>query len=103
MLYFKTYEKGPENDWVVFVHGAGGSSSIWFQQLKAFKAVFNVILVDLRGHGKSKDALQLYYEQEYTFDDISKMYRGTLGNQAMFAIFLSETDAQYYSLCIIEF
>lgn len=72
MLYFKTYEKGPENDWVVFVHGAGGSSSIWFQQLKAFKAVFNVILVDLRGHGKSKDALQLYYEQEYTFDDISK-------------------------------
>lgn len=72
MLYYKKYEKGLEEDWVVFVHGAGGSSSIWFQQLKAFKAVFNVLLVDLRGHGKSKDALQLYYEQEYTFDDISK-------------------------------
>ncbi len=72
MLYYKKYEKNPENEWVVFVHGAGGSSSIWFQQLKAFKAGFNVLLVDLRGHGKSKDALQLYYEQEYTFDDISK-------------------------------
>lgn len=70
MLYYKKYETNPENDWVVFVHGAGGSSSIWFQQLKAFKSVFNVLLVDLRGHGKSKDALQLYYEQEYTFDDI---------------------------------
>lgn len=71
MLYYKKYQNSEEKDWVVFVHGAGGSSSIWFQQLKAFKAVFNVLLVDLRGHGKSKDALQLYYEQEYTFDDIS--------------------------------
>lgn len=72
MLYYKKYEKDESNEWVVFVHGAGGSSSIWFQQLKAFKSVFNVLLVDLRGHGKSKDALQLYYEEDYTFDDISK-------------------------------
>lgn len=72
MLYYKKYEHSPEKDWVVFVHGAGGSSSIWFQQLKAFKAVFNVLLVDLRGHGKSKDLLQKYYEREYTFDEISK-------------------------------
>lgn len=72
MLYYKKYEKDESKEWVVFVHGAGGSSSIWFQQLKAFKSVFNVLLVDLRGHGKSKDALQLYYEEDYTFDDISK-------------------------------
>jgi len=32
MLYHKTFELGPERDWVVFVHGAGGSSSIWFKQ-----------------------------------------------------------------------
>ncbi|MBO6793363.1 MAG: alpha/beta hydrolase [Balneolaceae bacterium] len=72
MLYYKKYEKKESKEWVVFVHGAGGSSSIWFQQLKAFKSAFNVLLVDLRGHGKSKDALQLYYEEDYTFDDISK-------------------------------
>ncbi len=71
MLYYKTYINDESRDWVVFIHGAGGSSSIWFQQLKAFKALFNVVLLDLRGHGKSKDALQLYYEKEYTFDDIS--------------------------------
>lgn len=56
----------------MFIHGAGGSSSIWFQQLKAFKRYFNVLLIDLRGHGKSKDVLQKYYEREYTFDDISR-------------------------------
>ncbi len=72
MLYYKTYDHPASQEWVVFVHGAGGSSSIWFQQLKAFRKVFNVLLVDLRGHGKSKDALQKYYDREYTFDDISK-------------------------------
>ena len=72
MLYHKIYKKETDKDWVVFVHGAGGSSSIWFQQLKAFKSIFNIVMLDLRGHGKSKDVLQKYYDQEYTFDDISK-------------------------------
>ena len=30
---------------------AGGSSSIWFNQVRFFKAYFNVLLIDLRGHG----------------------------------------------------
>jgi pimeloyl-ACP methyl ester carboxylesterase len=72
LLYHKIYKKETDKDWVVFVHGAGGSSSIWFQQLKAFKSIFNIVMLDLRGHGKSKDVLQKYYDQEYTFDDISK-------------------------------
>lgn len=67
MLYYKTYRKDEDTDWVVFVHGAGGSSSIWFKQLKAYKEEFNVLMVDLRGHGKSKGMLQKYYEDEYTF------------------------------------
>jgi len=67
MLYYKTYHKDDEAEWVVFVHGAGGSSSIWFKQLKAYKEEFNVLMVDLRGHGKSKGMLQQYYEDEYSF------------------------------------
>jgi pimeloyl-ACP methyl ester carboxylesterase len=34
-----------------FVHGAGGSSSIWFKQ--DFKNSI-MLLLDLRGHGESK-------------------------------------------------
>ena len=67
MLYYKTYKKSDDAEWVVFVHGAGGSSSIWFKQLKAYKEEFNVLMVDLRGHGKSKGMLQKYYEEEYSF------------------------------------
>ncbi|OZM57557.1 2-succinyl-6-hydroxy-2,4-cyclohexadiene-1-carboxylate synthase [Lottiidibacillus patelloidae] len=55
MLYYKTYEEHSNADWVVFIHGAGGSSSIWYKQLKAFKKHFNLLLIDLRGHGQSKN------------------------------------------------
>ncbi|MEX0720847.1 MAG: alpha/beta fold hydrolase [Balneolaceae bacterium] len=71
MLYYKEYKNSEDHDWVVFVHGAGGSSSIWFSQIKDFRKHFNVLLVDLRGHGKSKDLLQKYYEESYSFESIS--------------------------------
>ena len=71
MLYHKTYIIGDDKDWVVFIHGAGGSSSIWFQQIKAFRENFNLLLVDLRGHGKSKDFFEQYYNNEYTFESVS--------------------------------
>ncbi len=54
MLYYKKYELEKDLPWVTFVHGAGGSSSIWFKQLRDFRKNFNLLLVDLRGHGKSK-------------------------------------------------
>lgn len=72
MLYFKKYELSAERDWVVFVHGAGGSSSIWYKQIRAFKDSYNILLLDLRGHGRSKYFLKDYYENQYTFQDIAQ-------------------------------
>ena len=66
MLYHKTFELGPDRDWVVFVHGAGGSSSIWFKQLRAYREHFNVLLLDLRGHGQSNQ-LQQVVKGHYSF------------------------------------
>jgi pimeloyl-ACP methyl ester carboxylesterase len=50
----------------VFVHGAGGSSSIWYKQVRAFKRQLNVLLVDLRGHGQSKSPIYSRFKK-YTF------------------------------------
>jgi pimeloyl-ACP methyl ester carboxylesterase len=67
MLYYKTYPHASSGEWVVFVHGAGGSSSIWFKQIKDYCLNFNVLMVDLRGHGRSGGDKP--YEQ-YTFREI---------------------------------
>lgn len=71
MLHYKTYQHDTSNEWVTFIHGAGGSSSIWYKQLKEFKKSFNVLLIDLRGHGNSK-SLGLSSISKYTFRTISK-------------------------------
>ena len=70
MLHFTTYTLNNNSPWVTFVHGAGGSSAIWYKQLRDFKKDFNVLLIDLRGHGKSKSPI---YEKikSYSFDVIS--------------------------------
>ena len=70
MLHFKTFLTKETSSWVTFVHGAGGSSAIWYKQLRDFKKEYNVLLIDLRGHGKSKS--QIYQKlKSYTFDVIS--------------------------------
>ncbi|MBL6656939.1 MAG: alpha/beta fold hydrolase, partial [Flavobacteriaceae bacterium] len=54
MLHYQRFELDANKPWVTFVHGAGGSSSIWFKQIRDFRKEFNVLLLDLRGHGNSK-------------------------------------------------
>lgn len=83
MLHTRTFLNSPEKEWVVFIHGAGGSSAIWFRQIKAYQDEFNVLLVDLRGHGKSKDvsSLQEYYKEKYTFKSVSRDVVHTLDEQ----------------------
>jgi pimeloyl-ACP methyl ester carboxylesterase len=55
-------------NWLTFIHGAGGNSSIWFNQIRFFEKHFNLILIDLRGHGKSK---KININKPYTFDGIA--------------------------------
>ncbi len=71
MLSYSIFPNENSKKWVTFIHGAGGSSSIWFRQIRAFKAEFNVLLIDLRGHGNSKITSKDNTKQEYTFDFIT--------------------------------
>lgn len=54
MLYFRQYVISDDKPWVTFIHGAGGNSNTFFKQIKDFRKHFNILLIDLRGHGKSK-------------------------------------------------
>jgi len=72
MLSYTTHNnKNINSEWVVFVHGAGGSSTIWYKQIKAFKEHFNILLVDLRGHGQTLVEEEINSKLEYSFNSIS--------------------------------
>src|SRR5690554_5849308 len=71
MLNYSIYKNENTSKWVTFVHGAGGSSSIWFRQIRAFKDEFNILLIDLRGHGDSQNHVSPNQNQKYTFEVVS--------------------------------
>ncbi|MBL6729723.1 MAG: alpha/beta hydrolase [Bacteroidia bacterium] len=70
MLHYTRYPNKTSKEWVTFVHGAGGSSSIWYKQIRAYTQHYNVLLLDLRGHGNSKPSLLNAFEERYTFEVI---------------------------------
>jgi pimeloyl-ACP methyl ester carboxylesterase len=71
-LYYKTYLNTPDSPWITLIHGVGGSSIIWHKQIRDFSRHFNVLVIDLRGHGRSRDLFEAYMGHKYTFEDISR-------------------------------
>jgi pimeloyl-ACP methyl ester carboxylesterase len=70
MLHYRTYCREEASDWVVFIHGAGGSSAVWYKQIQAYARHFNLLLIDLRGHGNSADGPTLN-RFDYSFESIA--------------------------------
>ena len=56
MLHYKTIVNTKFDNWIVMVHGAGGSMEVWYRQVADFARHFNLLLVDLVGHGGSANA-----------------------------------------------
>ena len=71
MLHHTTYRHSNSSQWVTFIHGAGGSSTIWYKQIREFKKQYNVLLLDLRGHGESRGQIFDAFNQKYTFEQIA--------------------------------
>jgi len=62
----------PNAEWVVFIHGAGGSSTIWYKQINSFRKQYHLLLIDLRGHGRTKVDEEVNKRLDYTFDSIAQ-------------------------------
>ncbi|MDR0668272.1 MAG: alpha/beta hydrolase [Prevotellaceae bacterium] len=69
MLHYQEYRHPTSKEWLVLLHGAGGSSIVWYKQIRAFSAHFNLLLIDLKGHGKSIG--KTLYTPRYSFTDIA--------------------------------
>lgn len=53
---------------LVFVHGFGGSSAIWLRQVHKLKSKYDLLLIDMPSHGKSKIMLS---QMDATFEAVA--------------------------------
>lgn len=65
LLYHETYTHETPKPWVIFIHGAGGAIETWKYQVEAFKPMFNLLLLDLRDHGRSKNLTPEYNSYDF--------------------------------------
>lgn len=54
-INYKTYTHEYSKDWIVFFHGIGGNYTIFKRQIDIFKEHYNLLFIDLPGHGNSPD------------------------------------------------
>jgi len=52
ILYHELHSSSPDFEWILFIHGAGGSTVTWKRQVPELKKKFNLLLIDLPGHGR---------------------------------------------------
>ncbi|MBQ8806065.1 MAG: alpha/beta hydrolase [Bacteroidaceae bacterium] len=72
MLNFEKYRHETSDLWVVFIHGMGGSTLTWKKQLDQFQQEYNLLLIDLPGHGKSQD-VQGHFTHKEVNDEIKRV------------------------------
>lgn len=70
MLHYRVIQSEKEN-WVVFIHPLGGSSATFYNQVREFKSEFNLLLIDLHGHGKSNKSISGLSNEEIGQDILS--------------------------------
>ncbi len=69
ILHHTIHHAADDAEWMLFIHGAGGSSLTWKYQVEAFEPHFNLLLIDMRDHGYSKHIQPAY--DTYDFDIIA--------------------------------
>lgn len=71
MINYIKYQHDSSSEWITLIHGAGGSSTIWYRQIRIFAEKYNVLLIDLRGHGRSNKLGLETLHKKYTFSFIA--------------------------------
>ena len=70
LLYFETHEQANNEQWILLVHGAGGSIKTWKRQVDQLGEKYNLLIIDLPGHGKS--GKKLVSVPTYSFEYVAE-------------------------------
>ena len=77
-MYYEIVENKQSSEWILFIHGLGGSIRTWKKQLEKFSEKFNLLLVDLDGHGNSDATKQ---KTKYKSEEAVKKIKDILNKE----------------------
>ncbi|MCM3587024.1 alpha/beta hydrolase [Mesobacillus maritimus] len=66
MLDYQFYKREDRDETIILLHGMGGSSKIFYKQIRLYQESFNVLAIHLPGHGESPDIQ--YYKEPFNYD-----------------------------------
>lgn len=72
LMFSKIIKNDQNKPWLIMIHGFTQNHKIFDQQVNEFAGKFNILLVDLRGHGGSDHLPGPYGIEEYT-DDLERL------------------------------
>jgi pimeloyl-ACP methyl ester carboxylesterase len=67
-LSYRRYRSNRSADWVVLIPGAGAASVIWRRQIQVLRRTYNVLAIDLPGHGRSPHGT---HSDVYSFESMA--------------------------------
>lgn len=70
LLHHETHIAHPDAEWLVLIHGAGGSTVTWKRQVPELGQRYNLLVVDLPGHGRMSERPNNV--AAYTFEHIGE-------------------------------
>ncbi len=73
MLNYQVLPHSQSKEWIMLLHGLGGSSNIWYKQIEELNSKYNLLLPDFYGHGRTRQVLP-----EYTFPELAEGVVGVL-------------------------
>ncbi|GAE35772.1 alpha/beta fold hydrolase [Halalkalibacter akibai] len=73
MLDYKKSIISPNHDWIVFLHGFGGNHTIFYKQIEQYEKNYNLLFIDLPGHGTSTALATLDHTVEKITKEIIKV------------------------------
>lgn len=67
LLYHEIHYHSNNAEWLLLIHGAGGSTRTWKRQIDDLGSQYNLLLIDLPGHGENRTISTLCPKYSFAF------------------------------------
>ncbi|MCZ6640118.1 MAG: alpha/beta hydrolase [Gammaproteobacteria bacterium] len=72
-IYYVETGEGPDRETELFIHGAGGKSTSWWQQMTVFAEHYHCLAHDHRGFGRSRCSPEAFQATHFAADALAVM------------------------------